>query len=107
MHRHSTRRVPKLKFTKVQNIGWHVTYRDPETGIPRRFRFGNVEKAKAAGQYHAWLAEHLKGAPHRNGKAHSDGHPRRALVTAMERQQLEAYLRIRRAAGVKVRELAA
>ena len=27
--------------------------------------------------------------------------------TAMERQQLEAYLRIRRAAGAKVRELAA
>ena len=27
--------------------------------------------------------------------------------TSMERQQLEAYLRIRRAAGVKVRELAA
>ena len=34
------KKVPKLSFTENQGIGWHVSYRDPSTGLPRRHRFG-------------------------------------------------------------------
>ncbi|HET6252058.1 MAG TPA: hypothetical protein VFE47_30510 [Tepidisphaeraceae bacterium] len=72
MSRHSKRRIPKLAFTKKQDIGWHVNYRDPQSGVPRRRRFGLVDRDKASDLYNAWLSEHLKGAPHRspdtNGK---------------------------------------
>ena len=39
MSRHSKRRIPTLAFTKSQDIGWHVNYRDPQSGVPRRRRF--------------------------------------------------------------------
>jgi integrase len=65
MAQHSKRRIPKLAFTKSQDIGWHVNYRDPLSGTPRRYRFGMVKKEKASELYNVWLAEHLKGAPHR------------------------------------------
>jgi hypothetical protein len=35
MGRHSSRRIPKLGFTKTRGIGWHVNYRDPMNGVPR------------------------------------------------------------------------
>jgi len=56
------RRVPKLSFTKNRGIGYHVSYRDPVTGSPRRHRFGMVSKAEAELAYHRWLAEHLDPA---------------------------------------------
>ena len=65
MSRHSKRRIPTLAFTKSQDIGWHVNYRDPQTGVPRRRRFGLIDQSEASELYNAWLAEHLKGAPHR------------------------------------------
>lgn len=69
LSRHSKRRIPKLAFTKSQDIGWHVNYRDPQSGVPRRRRFGLVDRDKASDLYNAWLSEHLKGAPHRGGDA--------------------------------------
>ena len=57
------KRVPLLKHTKVQNIGWHVSYRDPATGSPRRHRFGMLTKAQAEEAYYEWLAAFLKGNP--------------------------------------------
>jgi integrase len=65
MSRHSKRRIPTLTFTKSQDIGWHVNYRDPQTGVPRRRRFGLIDQNEASELYNVWLAEHLKGAPHR------------------------------------------
>lgn len=59
MTNHSRRRIPKLRFTKLRGIGWHVAFRDPHNGSPRRIRFGNIEKAEVETKYHAWLAEHL------------------------------------------------
>jgi hypothetical protein len=66
MGRHSKRRVPKLAFTKTRGIGWHVNYRDPQNGMPRKLRFGMVDRSKAAELYGDWLGKHLKGAPHQN-----------------------------------------
>ncbi len=57
-------RIPKLKFTEVQGIGWHVSYRDPVTKTPGRYRFGIRERAReeeALAAYHRWLGEHLNG----------------------------------------------
>ena len=55
------KRVPKLKHTTNQNIGWHVCYRDPNSGMPRRYRFGMVSREEAERQYHEWVASHLRG----------------------------------------------
>jgi integrase len=55
------KRVPKLKYTDCRGIGWHVSYRDPETGTPRRHRFGMVSLAEAESAYHEWVAAHLRG----------------------------------------------
>jgi len=41
------RRVPALKFTKVRGIGWHVCFRDAETGMPRKHRFGMLNRDAA------------------------------------------------------------
>lgn len=56
------KRVPQLKYTDQQNIGWHVSYRDPASGTPRRHRFGMVSKAEAEGEYYLWVGDFLKGA---------------------------------------------
>lgn len=56
---HRRRRIPKLRFTKLRGIGWHVAFRDPDNGSPRRVRFGTIDKAEAEAKYHAWLADHL------------------------------------------------
>lgn len=64
MATHKTRRIPKLKFQKLRDIGWHVSYRDRTTGVPRRHRFGIAERereAEARVLYHAWVLEHLGG----------------------------------------------
>jgi hypothetical protein len=55
------KRVPQLKFTKVRDIGWHVSYRDPKTGTPRKHRFGLVDREEADRQYHDWVAGFLRG----------------------------------------------
>ena len=54
-------RVPTLKFTKNRNIGWHVSFRDPETGMPRKHRFGMVTPREAQKAYYEWVAAHLGG----------------------------------------------
>ena len=59
--KHRKKRVPQLKFTRNQNIGWHVSYRDPSTGMPRRHRFGQVSREDAESAYYAWVAGHLQG----------------------------------------------
>jgi integrase len=69
MGRHSKRRIPQLAYTKMRDIGWHVNYRDPVSGMPRRLRFPTESREAAEGLYRNWLAEHLKGAPHRNGRS--------------------------------------
>jgi integrase len=55
------KRVPKLCFMKSQDIGWYVSYRDPGSGQPRRFRFGNISREEADLAYHDWIANHLRG----------------------------------------------
>jgi hypothetical protein len=55
MSRHSKRRIPTLAFTKSQDIGWHLNYRDPLTGVPRRRRFGLIDQNEASELYNAWL----------------------------------------------------
>jgi integrase len=71
MGRHAKRRVPSLLFTNTRGIGWHVDYRDPQNGTPRRFRFGMIDRATASDRYNGWLAEHLRGAPHRGSESPS------------------------------------
>lgn len=64
MARHRNRRVPKLKFQKLRGIGWHVSYRDAKTGVPRRHRFGiegHEREAEARVLYHAWVLNYLGG----------------------------------------------
>ena len=55
------RRIPALKFTKARDIGWHVSFRDPVTGNPRKHRFGMVSREQADQLYHDWVAAHLRG----------------------------------------------
>ena len=53
--------MPKLGFTTNRGIGYHVSYRDPDTGVPRKHRFGMIEAHDAELAYHRWLARHLGG----------------------------------------------
>ncbi|MGA2497720.1 MAG: hypothetical protein ABSH20_08260 [Tepidisphaeraceae bacterium] len=69
MSRHIKRRIPRLRFTKTRGIGWHVNYRDPQTGVPRRHRFGMLDREAASELYGDWLTEHLRGAPHRSSRS--------------------------------------
>jgi integrase len=55
------KRVPQLKFTKIRDIGWHVSYRDPKTGTPRKHRFAAANREEADGLYHEWVAGYLRG----------------------------------------------
>lgn len=55
------RRIPALKFTKNRDIGWHVSFRDPVSGNPRKHRFGMVSREQADQLYHEWVAAHLRG----------------------------------------------
>jgi hypothetical protein len=81
MGRHPTRRIPKLAFTKTRGIGWHANYRDSQSGMPRKYRFGMVDREKASALYNAWLVEHLKGAPHQS-RSEADGKPAEAKEQA-------------------------
>lgn len=55
------RRVPALKFTKARGIGWHVSFRDSDTGTPRKQRFGMLSREAAEQAYHEWVSAHLRG----------------------------------------------
>ena len=55
------KRVPKLQYTDSRDIGWHVAYRDPKTGKPRRHRFGKLSREEAETAYYDWLAAHMRG----------------------------------------------
>lgn len=55
------KRVPKLQYTGSRGIGWHVAYRDPKSGTPRRHRFGMVSREEAESAYYDWLAAHMRG----------------------------------------------
>ncbi len=37
-------RVPKLAFAQIRGIGWHVSYRDAVSGVPKKHRFGLKER---------------------------------------------------------------
>jgi integrase len=57
-------RIPKLRFTAIRGIGWHVAFRDKGTGHSRRYRFGVIDRQRepdARALYHKWLAEYLGG----------------------------------------------
>ena len=60
---HRKKRIPQLKFTNNRKIGWHVSYRDPQSGTPTRHRFGNISREEAEVAYHQWLASYLTGQP--------------------------------------------
>lgn len=66
------KRIPKLAYTETRGIGWHVSYRDPTTGQPRKHRFGTVPEAQARLEYHRWLVAHLEGKPYVPGGAESE-----------------------------------
>ncbi len=55
------RRIPALRFTKTRGIGWHVSFRDAETGTPRKHRFGMLSREQADQAYHDWVSAHLRG----------------------------------------------
>ncbi len=66
MAKHVNKRLPKLRFTNLREIGWHVNYRDPKTGTPRKHRFGIDDRERepeARLLYHAWILDHLGGKP--------------------------------------------
>ena len=46
MDKHRIALIPMLKSTEVQGIGRHVSYPDPVTKTPRRYRFGIRERAR-------------------------------------------------------------
>lgn len=57
-------RIPKLRFTSWRKLGWHVAFRDRNTGVPRKHLFNIRERereAEARVLYHAWILEHLGG----------------------------------------------
>jgi integrase len=57
------KRVPKLAYTEHRGIGWHVSFRDSATGLPRKHRFGRVPENRARILYHQWVSDHLDGKP--------------------------------------------
>ena len=68
MAKHRNKRTPKLRFSTLRGVGWHVTFRDPLTGIPKKHRFGIREEDRepeARVAYHRWIAEFLENGPSR------------------------------------------
>ena len=59
--KHPKKRASKLKHTTNQNIGWYVSYRDPNTGMPRRHRLGMASREQVERAYHECVAFHLRG----------------------------------------------
>ena len=71
MAKTSRQRIPKLRYTSIRGIGWHVAYRDRVTRHSKRHRFGIEERERepdARALYHAWLVQHLGGG---NAQAHA------------------------------------
>lgn len=71
------KRIPRLCHTSTRGLGWHVNYRDPETGVAKKHRFAVNTEAEAKVAYTRWLARHLAG-----GEADASGsrpRPVRAL----------------------------
>lgn len=71
-------RVPQLKHTHSRGIGWHVSYRDPKTNSPTKYRFRVETREEALPLYHAWLGDFLQGTPHQSAKKLPPGKPVRA-----------------------------
>ncbi len=62
MSKHSKRRIPRIRFTAIRDIGWHVNYRDAVSGTPKKHRFNIIERereAEARVLYHSWILEQL------------------------------------------------
>ena len=55
------KKIPNLKYAAYRGIGWHVSYRDPITGVPRKQRFRVETRKEALRLYHEWLGSYLKG----------------------------------------------
>src|ERR1700733_14225098 len=55
------KRIPKLAYTDHRGIGWHVSFRDPATGLSRKHRFGLIPEERAEILYHQWVSEHFDG----------------------------------------------
>ena len=80
------KRVPKLKYLDSRNIGWHVSYRDRETGVRRRHRFNITEKERepeARVLYLSWVLEHMGGDASERFPTKAKLQPRRAKTTDM------------------------
>jgi integrase len=54
------RRIPQLCHTNSRGIGYYVAFRDPDSGVPRKVRFGNVTQEEAQQRYHEWLGQYLR-----------------------------------------------
>lgn len=66
-------RIPKLRYTALRGIGWHVAYRDPVTDAPRKHSFGRVPEAEARSQYRLWLIQHLQGQTAKPARSSQNG----------------------------------
>lgn len=55
------KRIPRLCHTTTRGLGWHVNYRDAETGVAKKHRFAVETEAEAKVAYTQWLARHLAG----------------------------------------------
>ena len=84
------RRIPKLRYTDNRGIGWHISYRDPETGTPKKHRFGRVTKSEANKTYEAWLAAWLQD-DHEAATAVRPGH--RAKTEARQKRAVQDAVR--------------
>jgi len=86
-------RIPQLKHTELRGIGWHVSYRDPESGLPRKHRFKVATKAQAEKAYHTWIASYLNGEPRSNepeSSAKSNAKQKKASLTEAARKATKA-----------------
>lgn len=55
------RRIPRLCHSTTRGLGWHVNYRDPDTGVAKKHRFAVKTEGEAKVAYTKWLARHLAG----------------------------------------------
>lgn len=76
------RRVPKLCYTDARNIGYYATFRDADSGRPRKHVFGKVPKAEAERVYASWLARHMNDEPELLARARSGDSDGQALAHA-------------------------
>ncbi|MEO1129535.1 MAG: hypothetical protein AAFX05_07490 [Planctomycetota bacterium] len=85
-------RIPQLKHTEVRGIGWHVSFRDPETGTPRKHRFAASTRTEAERLYHRWLGQHLSGeaTPRRGRAKRIEAKPVGGPLVTVEAEQLQA-----------------